>query len=291
MNSRILKFAISALIVLTGTYSCYQDLNQDPEFDYPPVYIPQYSPLKVYLPFDGNDKNKSNYRFSMISVNESYVDGTIGKSFKGSDGAYLIAIPPVSLQDTIMQLGSFTYSVWINSPRNETVQGIMSIAKKDHTRGYVEVYFENNNNGNQAYVKAYLRTVPAGAAAKEAWVDVSGTTAQGSTKINDVWNKWTHLVFRYDGNTSTFSIFKDGVSALLDYKVGGGTFGKLNFDKTYCDGKIVFGTFAKIAGQSTGTQDTWITGSKTFLGLYDQVRFYNKALTNAEIQALYTNKE
>ncbi|KAA6352378.1 hypothetical protein EZS27_000328 [termite gut metagenome] len=282
---------ITTCLMLLGTTSCFQDMDQDPAFDYPPVYVPAYNPLKVYLPFDQNEKNESNYRYSMISVGEKYADGLIGKTFESSDGAYIIATPPVSLTDTIISLGSFTYSLWINSPRNENVQGILSIAKKDHSLGYVELYFENNNNGNQAYIKGYMRTVPAGGSPKDTWLDVGSVQPEGSSRVEDVWNKWTHLVFRYNGATSSFSIFRDGEAALLNRQLGGGTFGPLMFDPALCDGKIVFGAFSALAGQTTGKQDSWVINSKTFQGKYDQIRFYNKALSDSQIKALYANKE
>lgn len=282
---------ITTCIVLSGMTSCFQDLDQDPAFDYPPEYVPEYSPLKVFLPFDNNDKNMSNYRYSMTSINENYADGYIGKTFQGSDGAYIIATPPASLTDTIINLKSFTYSFWINSPRNEAVQGILSIAKKDHSRGYLELYFENNNNGNQAYIKGFLRTLAEDGAVKETWIDVGSVQPEGSSRVENVWNKWTHLAFRYNGVTSTFSIFRDGEAVLLNRVLGGGTFGPLVFDPKFCDGKIILGAFAAVAGQSTGKQDAWVVNSKTMSGQYDQIRFYNQALSDNQIKALYTNKE
>lgn len=284
---------VACTLLLAGTTACFQDLDQDPAFNYPPEYVPQYSPLKVYIPFDEEEKNLSNYRYAAIAVGGSFVDGQIGKAFQGSDGAYIIATQPESLTDSIINLHSFTYSFWINSPRNETVQGIASIAKKDQSRGYMELWFENNNNGNQAYIKGFLRTIGTDGNAKDTWIDVGGTVPEGSTRVSDVWNKWTHLAFRYDGISSTFSIFRDGEAVLLNRVLGGGTFGPLKFDNNpaLCDGKIVFGSFAANAGQSTGTQDGWVKSAKTLQGQYDQIRFYNKALSDSQIQALFTNKE
>ncbi|NDV82082.1 LamG domain-containing protein [Bacteroides sp. 51] len=278
-------------IALMGMTSCFQDMDQDPAFDYPPEYVPEESPLKVYIPFEDKDKNMSNYRYSITTINEDYIDGHIGKAFQGSDGAYIIATPPASLTEAIVNLGSFTYSFWMNSPRNEAVQGILSIAKKDHSRGYLELYFENNNNGNQAYIKGFMRTVPKEGNPKETWIDVGSVQPEGSSRVENVWNKWTHLAFRYDGSTSTISIFRDGEAVLLNRVLGGGTFGPLAFDPAFCDGKIVFGAFAAVAGQSTGKQDAWVVNSKTMSGQYDQIRFYNQALSDNEIKALYTSKE
>ncbi len=282
---------LTALGMLIAMTSCFQDLHQDPPFDFPPEYVAEYDPLKIYLPFDEGDKNLSNYRFSITPINEAYAEGPMGQSFQGSNGAYILAMPPSSLTDTIINLNSFTYSFWINSPRNEAVQGILSIAKKDHSRGYLELYFENNNNGNQAYIKGFMRTVPAEGNPKETWIDVGSVQPEGSSRVEDVWNKWTHLAFRYNGSNSTFSIFRDGEAVLLNRVLGNGTFGPLAFDPEFCDGRVVFGAFAAVAGQSTGKQDAWVVNSETLSGQYDQIRFYNKALSDSEIQSLYTNNE
>jgi hypothetical protein len=284
----IILFAAVAL----SAASCFQDLGQDPAFDYPPEYVPAYSPLKLYLPFDDNEKNVSNYRFSTLSIGGSYVNGEIGKAFQPADGDYVIATPPASLVDTIINLGSFTYAFWINAPRPDGVCGLLSIAKSDHTRGYVNFYSENFNDGNTAYLKGFLRTLPAdGSAAKETWIDVGGTTPEGTSKATNVWNKWTHLAFRYNGANSTISIFRDGEAVLLNCVLGGGTFGPILCDPAFCNGNIVFGALAPKAGQTTGTQDAWVTSAKTIAGQFDQVRFYNKALSDAEITALYTSRE
>lgn len=291
MKLKIFTILLTTTVLFFGMTSCFQDLEQDPSFDYPAEYIPEYNPLKVYIPFEENDKNLSNYRYSVISINESYTDGLIGKAFQGSEGAYIMAMPPSSLTDTIINLGSFTYSFWINSPRNEAVQGILSIAKKDHSRGYLELYFENNNNGNQAYIKGFMRTVPAEGNPKETWIDVGTVQPEGSSRVENVWNKWTHLAFRYDGSTSAFSIFRDGEAVLLNRILGGGSFGPLVFDPAFCDARIIFGSFAAAIGQSAGKQDAWVVNSESISGQYDQIRFYNKALSDTQIQALYTNKE
>ena len=288
-----LKIIFSITIIsslLITVISCFQDLNQDPPFDYPPEYVPEYNPLKVYLPFDGDEKNASNYRFSMTAIGGSFIDGKTGKAFQSVDGDYVIATSPASLVDTIINLGSFTYAFWINAPRPDGVCGLLSIAKSDHSRGYVNLYSENFNDGNTAYLKGFLRTLPAdGGAAKETWIDVGSVTSEGISKVTNVWNKWTHLAFRYNAANSTISIFRDSEAVLLDRVLGGGTFGPLIFDPAFCNGSIVFGALAPKAGQTSGTQDAWVVSAKTVVGQLDQVRFYNKALSDTEIAALYTN--
>jgi hypothetical protein len=284
--------SVLATVLLMGASSCFQDLGQDPAFDYPPKYVPAYNPLKLYLSFDENEKNVSNYRFSTVAIGGSYVSGEIGKAFQSADGDYVIATPPASLVDTIINLGSFTYAFWINAPRPDGVCGLLSIAKSDHSRGYVNLYSENFNDGNTAYLKGFLRTLPAdGGAAKETWIDVGGVVPEGTSKATNVWNKWTHLAFRYNSANSTISIFRDGEAVLLNRVLGGGTFGPLVFDPAFCNGNIVFGALSPKAGQTTGTQDAWVVNAKTIAGQFDQIRFYNKALSDAEIAALYMNRE
>ncbi|MDR2473105.1 MAG: LamG domain-containing protein [Tannerella sp.] len=281
-------------VALIFPAACFQDLAQEPPFSYPPNYVPQYSPLKVYLPMDDDEKNASNYRFGMTAIGGNFVDGHIGKTFEATENDFIVAAPPASLVDSLLQLGSFTFSFWINAPRPDGVRGIMSIAKKDHTLGFVNFYFENNNNGDQAYIKGYLRSYPPETpAGKNTWIDVGSVQPEGSSRVEGVWNRWTHLVFRYNGETSKFSIFKDGVAVLNDRLLGSvaAPFGKLAFDPTQFDGKIVFGALAPKAGQTSGTQDAWVVNAKAIEGQYDQIRFYNKALSDTEIAGLYSSRE
>jgi hypothetical protein len=269
--------------------SCFQDLDNDPPFNYPDDYIPDYNPLKVYLPLNGSEKNESNYRYKTIVNGGSFVDASGSKVFQGDEVSYVMAVPPASLTDTLMQLQSFTFSIWINLPRPDGVVWLASMPKNDHSRGYLELYFENNNNGDQAYIKGFMRSVPPGGAAKEQWIDVGSVQPEGSSRVEGVWNRWTHLAIRYDGGASQVSIFKDGEAKLLNRQLG--TFGPLYFDPAFCNGNLIIGASGCKSGQTKGTQDAWVVNAKTIEGQYKNVGFYNKALSNVEINALYISQK
>ena len=73
-------FYISFMAGLTAFTSCYQDLDQNPPFDYPEEVIPQYNPQKLLFTFEGNVKNVSGYKVPTLSKgNITYTEGKKGK--------------------------------------------------------------------------------------------------------------------------------------------------------------------------------------------------------------------
>lgn len=100
---------------------------------------------------------------------------------------------------------------------------------------------------------------------------------------------WHHLAFSYDATTSKMTYYFDGAlvtgapASATDVKNGGSPRGALDFTKTT---NLVLGGWNKHAGK-TGPTDDWV---KSFTGSLDQFRMYNKALSAAEVNALYTGK-
>lgn len=285
---RIMYIYLIAVITLTGGFqSCFQDMDNNPAFDYPPNYVPEYRPLKFHLPFEGNlDDVDNHYRLNIgSSENIAYVDGVKGKACQGGEKTFVTISLVGSYSDTIANLGSFTVAFWMNSEPNKSVTGLFSIARKDQAQGYIDIWLENNGGtSNQALIKGYMRNIESGTE-KTQWIDVGGTTPEGSSRIDNVFNKWTHIAFRYNGETSSFSIFKDG-EPVLNNKIYTG-FGPLVFDADKV-GAIVIGAFPGQAGASTATP-SWV--GTTYLGKFDEYRFYNKAMSDEDIKSLYTNKE
>lgn len=280
-------FPIVAIVLITGFHSCFQDMDDDPAFDYPPNYVPEYRALKFHLPFEGNlDDLDNHYRLNIgSSENITFVDGIKGKAYEGGEKRFTTVSLVGSYGDTIANLGSFTVAFWMNSDPNKSVQGLFSIACKDQAQGNIDIWLENNGGtSNQAYIKGYMRNIQSGSE-KTQWIDVGGTTPEGSSRINDVFGKWTHMAFRYNGETSAFSIFRDGEPVLYNRIFAG--YGPLVFNKEKV-GSIVIGAFPGQAGASTATP-SWV--GTTYLGKFDEYRFYNKAISDAEIKSFYTNKE
>lgn len=276
---------IAAAMLFVGQ-SC-QDLDDDPAFNYPEEHVPTENPMKLHISFDDGVRDQSEYRNINSMKLGKYIDeGIQGKAYQAAEGGYIISSLSQFSRDLVAETGSLTYSFWMNSEPNKNGMCLISIASKDQAQGNFDIWLENNGGtSDQAFFKGHMRTTYGGTA-KNQWVDVGGTVPEGSARVNGVFGKWTHIVFRYDGTTSAFSIFKDGEPALLNRVFA--NFGPLSFDKKTLGG-ITLGAFAGQSGESSKV-DSWQKVG-TYLGQFDECRLYTEALSDAEIKKLFTEKK
>ena len=99
----LLAFGLSAFTL----QSCFQDMDH-PAFDYPDSSAgKEYSPMKLFLPFENDMRDKGNYTFLMSAGGEiTYTDGVNGQAYQGTKDSYLLARVPSYLNVTIPELGS-----------------------------------------------------------------------------------------------------------------------------------------------------------------------------------------
>lgn len=254
--------------------------------------------LKAHWTFDGNSNESISSTAPTTSMKASYVAGVKGQALK-LDSGYVLYPTIAALNAT--NLGSETVSTWINTenqgdgskPTGVFALTLGSALQTDWNVGPINMYLENGRP------KAYNDTLVLHAAMA---TYITGSR-QGGDNINDYGdrgvdfltvlgaNKWVHYVARYDASTSDFDIFANGV--LVSNK---------NFRFKYSGPLpgVPFGNIVLPAGAQTQVLIGAFPNSSTgfasspmqdFQGLYrgdiDEVRFYNKALTDAEIKALY----
>lgn len=106
----LLAFCVSALTL----QSCFQDMDH-PAFDYPDSSAPKvFSPMKLFLPFENDMRDKGNYTFLMSAGGDiTYTDGINGQAYQGTKDTYLLARVPSYLADSIPDLGSCTVAFWM----------------------------------------------------------------------------------------------------------------------------------------------------------------------------------
>ena len=77
----LLAFCVSALTL----QSCFQDMDH-PAFDYPDSSAPKvFSPMKLFLPFENDMRDKGNYTFLMSAGGDiTYTDGINGQAYQGT---------------------------------------------------------------------------------------------------------------------------------------------------------------------------------------------------------------
>ena len=111
---------------------------------------------------------------------------------------------------------------------------------------------------------------------QEDWMDNTHTW-----NANKIGGQWAHVVYTYDGATATNRIYVNGVkisNSAWEVRNGGDAKMLNHFTPT----RPVIGALETVVS-GTNT-DTWNAALK---GQVDEVRFYDKALSQQEIGALY----
>ena len=222
--------------------------------------------------------SKLNYRFKdSISLYPSffpdnsltYETGVAGTAYKGNPDKSLVYVNANDFPKST----SFTVAFWEKHdgvPENDA-QFAMSIpsAQGHWSNSAMLLIFDHNKAGatkDSAIIKLMVSEIGNG----DHWFELTG--ANRMPNIYD--NQWHHLAFAYDETTSTMSFYRDG--QLWNTQTWAGH-GPIKMDATKVTG-------FNLAGKTTD----W---GKAFNGSLDQFRLYNKALSAAEVQQLFTSKQ
>lgn len=276
---KILYTMVAFFCVAFALQSCFQDMDH-PAFDYPESSgEKEYSPMKMDLNFNNNDlRDKGVYGFNVYSEGSSSFsdDAVEGQAYQGALKSYMIAGAPSYLKDTIPCLGSFTVAFWMKSEKNTVATGLFSLSNTKTYWANIDIMLENHSSATDARFKIHLLNVNGGTT-QEKWMDQIVANVFGE--------QWVHMAFKYDENTSTVSIYRNGEVAVEQTFEG---LGKLKFENV---GSIVIGGFhfSPVPSLTEGctTAPSW---AGTYTGLMDQFHFYDVALSGAEIQRLYNEK-
>jgi len=259
--------------------------------------------LIAYWPFDG-DANDHKEGLTAMTKNVNYSAGIRGLAYQGSQSAYAtLSLPNGNAFDFI---NSYSLSVWYRIAV-EPVQGDPA-----------GLFFLTDSNASAA-------TSPVNMICDiESYNPVSGDSVDIHSGFNDLaspeWQlfvqqsfdtasigKWMHLVTTYDGSSSEYIVYEDGlpvgtISAFSNGQyittttmydgplpAGSGTpptelLGPINF-LSNSPTEITLGTWpAGLFGVSTS-----LGSNGCFLGQMDELRIYNRALSQEEITGLYLN--
>lgn len=285
LNNIKTKNALVILAMALSIVGC-QKLDRPELGDYPvDPDPPPYTDLKTELTFEDNANDAGENQLEATEVkNVTYVGGVSGKAAKFGDGGYILykadneVVYPNEFKgfpaDTLSNLGSFTLAFWMNGvgPVVGGAQGLFAISNNAEFWGNLELFLENNDAGNEAYLKIHMFNAGVASGNGEEWNEV---------KIPGALGKWTHIAVVYDEKTSKLNVYSDGVAVIADKVLGGGNYGKVKFNNF--NGMAV-GTYAFQVTPSLTTHgpESW---AKSFNGAMDQLRIYDRALSQSEIQA------
>lgn len=214
----------------------------------------------------------------------TFSNGVKGQSLQGNENGYATFNPGSALQN----LKSFTIAFWMNAPATGTF-GVFSLANTNDFWGNIDIY-QDGGSGDLTTFKVHIN-------------NASGVPWGGQftdTKVSI--GKWVHIAATYDGATSRFNIYQNGVPIGLNSagnpanSIGPALngsdpsappvtpYGNLKFVNATA---MVFGTFQfqtnpSLTG-SAGSQG-W---AHNFAGGLDEFRIYDKAISANDVKALY----
>ena len=227
--------------------------------------------LVAYWPFNGTLADSLSTTAG-AGTGTSFAAGTKGQSLVAPGSTYLVTNTP----DAVKALKDFTISVWVKMPLNTGAAGIVSVAHKSNFWGNFDMFFDNGGNATTGKLTIHVFN---NASLADAPNNGSSNAWEAGYSVPNPWDKWTHIVATYTGNT--VKVYYNGASVGSNTVAG---FGPLDWSQA---GQMVFGTlqFQTTPSLTTGSgaQD-WAAGVN---GAIDQVRIYNVALTASQIDGLY----
>jgi len=233
------------------------------------------SNLVAHFAFEDNGTETKSSAATASAVNASYEGGVKGKAVKLSQG-YLSYNEITALNS----LPSNSISLWAKFDNNGTRPSVFfSLTRPNEWAGNLNLMSETGWKaaGNDTLViKGLLVTKIDG---NPSFQDSRNEPSKGGVQVAKGPNQWHHLVATYDGATSTYKIYMDGVKISNPEWEPRGATGPLNFTTPT---RLIIGAW--LTNLPGGTADAWqvpLTGS------VDELRVFNKALTDAEINSLY----
>jgi len=216
--------------------------------------------LVAHYPFDGNANDASG------NGNDGTVKGATltDDRFGNTDSAYKF-----DGQDDYIDLGhvntnissQFSISAEIKAPQDRSAFRVV-LSKGLKSRSHFEIYIEVDRIS--PYVPGEFRFYSPNLKGTGASGTVLGDFGSGKVVDDDTFH---HLVVTYDGSTTMF--YLDGVMVYKESTIG------IYVDET---AQLFIGRQTDTAG-----------GKMSFKGVIDEVRIYNRALSEDEVQALYHN--
>ena len=220
--------------------------------------------------FDGSLVDSAN-NLAGTATGTTFVPGRKGQALQGSTTGQVVYPTPGA---AITGLQSFTVSMWINTQKHDGgAQSVFMLPKTSDFWGNMFMLIEGNNATHDSMlVKFHF---------DGQWAELTN-----DLRLPNMYGAWKHLTFTYNATTSKFSAYLNGVkrtlpASMTDRKDGANPLGALTFVDVQ---KLVIGGFQQHLGTPWGAADGWMLH---YTGMLDEFRIYNKALTDAEINALF----
>jgi len=291
MRKSFLFFALIAMVCGISLNSCKNNTPPDPnEGKVDPSTIASAN-LVAYWNFDKTAKDAVGQRGDASSA-ISYVTGRRGEALQAGANSYISFNVPAT--DKLATLKEFTIAMWLKAPKlTNGVPCFFQLSSGTTWNG--EFAFFQDNLGDNTRDSLRLKAVftKQGVNWAGQWIDLS--------KPSFVADKWFHYVVNYSAATSTATIYINGgddkivTTSAYDLTTryaddpgdanninGAPKLGDLNLGLTA--GKGAIGNWVNLVFPGLSDVQTWTI---PFAGQIDELRFYDKALSDQEVKALY----
>ncbi|WP_421942647.1 LamG domain-containing protein [Pedobacter sp.] len=262
------KYFLLMAAVTLGLSSCQKEF--DPSSYAPALNIGGFTSSKqigaanlvAHWAFDGSLIDSVS-NTAGVNTGTSFGTGVKGKSLQGATDSYFLSVPSTK----VTGLKSFTVTEWVNTPApSNGIIGLFSLSNKSQFWGNLEVFIENGSTNDNAILK---------------FVFTNNGSGDKTFTVNNVVNffgKWNALAFSYDETNATIKVFVNG-SRVSVGKVDG-LAGPLNFVNS---GNLVFGTTQFMTTPSQTTSHSKEPWASYLTGQLDEVKIFNKVLTEEEV--------
>ena len=251
--------------------------------------------LIAYWPFDGDaNDHKGNLTATVAGTPTYPATGVRGQSYQGAVGAYATLVPPASFPTS---LTSYTVSFWYNEPANVDTNTTQGIFFYNGATQQGELINEFESPANKNLTGDSIRIHPG-------FWDI-GDNPNYALFVPETFNtqavgKWVFFTVSYNGGTSVYTTYQNAVPTgastafspappASPYVVSPELFtdatkatplGNLKF--TDAPQSIVIGSWPDgLFGQKAATAN--------YLGQLDELRVFDRALTQTEVSGLYLN--
>lgn len=228
-------------------------------------YVPKYDGEIFYMPFDGNATDKVSMTDATTVGSPTYVAGKVGQAYEGATDSYL-TFPATNLQSD-----NFSAVFWMKVNGTPDRAGILVMSPEDtgnanypdvqnnRTSGF-RFFREAGNPGMQRF------KLNAGNGTADTWVD-GGADAE----VDPTVDTWHFFAFTISGTEC--NVYIDGTLVKNAAFTG--------IDWTGCDLLTI------MSGAPRFTE--W--GHLSDLSMIDELRIFNKAITQEEIQTIMNDAQ
>lgn len=235
--------------------------------------------LVAYWPFNGNINDSiANQDFGNLTGTNhgcTFTQGVKGQALLIGPNNYVVFNNPGTV---IPNLKSYTITFWMNGPQNTQYgYGIFSIANNQGFWGNLDIYMDNGSTATMSPFKVHMFNG-----------NNKNTDQFQAVQMSNPWNQWVQVAIAYDSSMTAgtnFNIYQNGVSIYsVLLKDTTDNYGPLKFVNATA---FVIGTWQFQTNPSLTTGSSSQSWAGSFGGALDEFRIYNKALSPAEINALF----